>query len=451
MYLPSYVIRNRRSGKFNRTMGPLSWIIGAIIASLANNAGAADRFEEAPILYSTSAVDNPISRLQEAIDAAEVTLEFDSRFGYLPAVLDALDIPIDSQTLVFSKTSFQNPQISPETPRALYFNDNTYIGTVQQGNVIEVSTTDPNLGTVFYTLEQGDNAKPRFVREGNDCLQCHATNLTRGTPGHILRSLYTDAAGFPILKAGTQQTTQDSPIEERWGGWYVTGSHGNARHMGNGIAKELERDATLDSEGGANRTSLHPRVDQSKYLGSGSDIVALMILAHQTRMHNLMTEANYETRFALRDQAVMDEILERDPDERSDSTLRRIANIGNRLVDYMLFVDEAELVSPIVGTTSYAESFAQTGQQDALGRSLRMLDMKSRMFRYPLSYLIYSEQFDALPPDMLEFVYQRIWAVLNGENRDERFDHLDADTRAAIVEILRATKPGVPEYWKAAN
>ena len=407
----------------------------------------ADRFEEDPINYSDTKGNNPVSRLQESIDADTATLDYDPQFGYLKSVLAALEIPYESQMLVFSKTSFQNRYITPSTPRAIYYNDEVYIGTVQRGDVIEVSVADPDLGTLFYALPQRKEEHPKFLRQNNNCLQCHASTLTRGVPGHVVRSVFPDEEGFPILKAGTHVTTQSSPLEQRWGGWYVTGTHGEARHMGNVIAEELERDAKIDMEAGANRTTLDPRVDTTKYLTPHSDIVSLMVLEHQTKMHNLMTSANFETKMALKDQAVMDEIFERDPTILSESTKSRIDNVGDALVKYMLFVDEAALVSPIVGTSGFTETFPSRGPKDSTGRSLRELDLESRLFTYPLSYQIYSPQFDGLPNEMKTYVYQRLWDILTGTEKSDEFDHLTRRTRRAIREILLETKDDLPDYW----
>lgn len=410
-------------------------------------AGWADRFEEEPISYSKTTGNNPVTRLQAAIDADTVQLEYDTQFGYLKSVLEALNVPHASQVLVFSKTSFQSRYITPNTPRAIYFNDEVYIGTVQHGDVLEVSVSDPQLGTAFYALSQKKSDRPSFLRQNNNCLQCHASALTRGVPGHVVRSVFADAAGFPILKAGTHVTTQQSPLEERWGGWYVTGTHGEARHMGNVITQELERDAQMDREAGANHQTLNARVNTEKYLTPHSDIVALMVLEHQTQMQNLMTSANFETRIALKDQALMDEIFERDPTLLSESTKSRIANAGGKLVDYMLFVDEAELVSSVKGTSGFERDFTAQGPRDANDRSLRDLDLETRLFRYPLSYLIYSPQFEGLPDEMKEYVYRRLWNVLSSQDRGEDYAHLSRRTRRAIREILKDTKEGLPEYW----
>lgn len=406
-----------------------------------------DRFEQAPIFYSQTQADNSISKLQESLDADSANLDYDDAFGYLPSLLENLRIARESQVLVFSKTSLQHRYISPETPRALYYNDEVYVGAVHRGDLLEISVADPNLGAVFYSLSQRKTDKPTFIRQSHSCLQCHASSLTRGVPGHLVRSVFTDTEGFPILKAGTHVTTQDSPFEERWGGWYVTGTHGATRHMGNTIAVETDYDAALDMEIGANLTSLPTKIKSDNYLTAHSDIVSLMILEHQTAMHNLITNANFETRFALKDQAVMDEILDRDPNIFSESTKRRIANVGNKLVDYMLFKDEFHLTDTITGTSGFAKHFSSLGLQDHQGRSLRELNLNTHLFTYPLSYLIYSPQFDALPEAMLDYVYLRLWNILNGKADRSDYPFLTDEISKDIREILLDTKTDLPEYW----
>ncbi len=424
-------------------------VIGLLFAlTFGSYAIADDRFEEEPINYHDAPADNPIADLQQRIKEGAVKLDFDETFGYLASVLEHLNISLESQVLVFSKTSFQHRYISPETPRAVYFNDDVYIGSVPSGDVIEFSAADPNLGTVFYTLPQYKVDRPEFVRQGHNCLQCHASTLTRGVPGHLVRSVYTDEEGFPILKVGSHLTTQDSPFKERWGGWYVTGMHGAARHLGNVIATETQRAANIDMEAGANQTTLDARVDPDQYLTAHSDIVALMILEHQTGMHNLLTRADFETRMAMHRQAVTDKIFERDPDKLSESTERIIANIGDKLIAYMLYVNEIELEDPVKGTSGFAEMFSKRGPTDNQGRSLREFDLDSRMFKYPLSFLIYSPQFDGLPDPMKEYVYKRLWDILTAVIDTDEYLHLTNAKSRAIREILIETKPGLPAYWK---
>jgi len=425
-----------------------SYAWAAIFLMLITSARADDRFEDAPIDYHDAKANNAITQLQDRIDGQSVKLEYNDQFGYLISILEQLNIPQESQTLVFSKTSFQHRYITPSNPRAIYFNDDVYIGTVQNGDVIEVSAADPNLGTVFYTLPQHKSERPEFTRQGHNCLQCHASTLTRGVPGHLVRSVYTDSEGFPILKVGSHLTTQDSPFSERWGGWYVTGEHGAARHLGNVIATETQSAANIDMDAGANRTTLDKRVNPDRYLSEHSDLVALMVLEHQTGMHNLMTRANFETRMALHRQSVTDEIFERNPKMISDSTQRIIANIGDKLIAYMLYVNEVELDDNISGTSGFAEVFARQGPKDSKGRSLREFDMESRMFKYPLSYLIYSPQFDGLPIPMKDYVYENLWRILTGVIDTDEYLHLTNAKSRAIRQILIETKSGLPSYWK---
>jgi hypothetical protein len=188
-----------------------------------------DDFEHEAIQYLKTPANDAITQLQTEINSGKVQLEYNAKNGYLSAVLKHLNIPVASQILVFSKTSFQREKISPNTPRALYFNERATIGWVQGGPVVEVVANDPQQGAMFYVLEQSKTGKPRFLRQNYECLQCHNSTMTAGVPGHIMRSVYPGPDGQPEFRAGTFLTTDNSPMEERWGGWYVTGKHGKMR------------------------------------------------------------------------------------------------------------------------------------------------------------------------------------------------------------------------------
>ena len=409
---------------------------------------AADSFEEDPIRYGANSGNNAVTTVQSALDSNTTALAFDAKFGRLPSVLEHLKVPRESQVLVFSKTSLQIQHISPGNPRAIYFNDDTYVGSVPNGDLIEVSTADPQLGAMFYTVSQRQTERAGFVRQTDNCLQCHGSSLTHSIPGHLVRSVFADENGYPILKAGTHLTDQSSPWAERWGGWYVTGTHGDARHMGNVFAVETENDASVDREAGANLATLNARVDTERYLTAHSDIVALAVLAHQVDVHNLITEANFATRAAQYRQAAVDEILKRDPNTPSESTLHVVKSAGDKLIESLLFANEAKLTGPIRGTSGFAEIFSAQGPQDPQGRSLRDFDLQTHMFKYPLSYLIYSKSFDGLPELMKKYVYQSLWDHLTGRVESRFNAHLSADTRTAILQIVMETKENLPEYWK---
>lgn len=411
----------------------------------------ADDFDKAPISYRESQPTNPISRLQDRLDRGEITFEHDDDFGYLKSVLNALDVPVESQTLVFSKTSLQLRRITPRTPRAIYFNDDVYIGFCQRGDVLEVSTADPKLGTVFYTLDQEKMETPLFRRNNDNCLVCHSSSRTGGVPGHVIRSLYADAGGQPIFSAGSRMVDHTTPMKQRWGGWYVTGTHGAQNHLGNLVIQGRRVIEPVDNAQGENVTSLEDRFKVDRYLTPHSDIVALMVLGHQALVHNRITKANFAARQALHDEKTMNEVLGNDQDHRLDSTGRRITNAAEDLVEALLFVGEAELTSPVAGTSGYRDMFAKNGPRDRKGRSLRDLDMKDRMFKYPCSFLIYSESFDGLPEETLAVVWEKMWQVLSGENQSENYAHLSAADRRAIAEIIEATKSGLPDDWKSES
>ncbi|MCP4784803.1 MAG: hypothetical protein GY878_14710 [Fuerstiella sp.] len=403
-------------------------------------------FERPPIDYHNAPAHDPIIRLQQQMDAGDVALEFDETHGYLPSLLKTLDVPVSSQVLVFSKTSLQIRHINPQQPRAIYFNDDVYIGNTRFGEVFEVSAVDPQLGGVFYTLNQSQTDKPRFVRDKGQCLTCHASSRTADVPGHLIRSVFPDRKGHPIIGSGTFTTDHTSPFTSRWGGWYVTGTHGSQRHMGNEIVASRIDPEKLDTDRGANVTDLSDIVNVKPYLSPHSDLVALMVLEHQAQMHNLIARASFETRVAEENDRVMNKMLDRDPGYRSDLTGRRINRVASRLVEYMLYCGEYRLTSPVVGTSGFAQEFPTRGPHDKSGRSLRDLDLKTRLMKYPCSYLIYSQAFDQLPLAAKQRVYQRLTAVLNGADESDTFAHLAQSDRQAILEILTETKPELQAF-----
>ena len=427
------------------------WIIVvvAVAAGLLSGEGLgeAQDFEREPINYLTSLTDNPVSRLETRLEKGEAHLEHEDRRGYLKSLLKELDVPISSQTLVFSKTSLQRNRIAPRTPRAIYFNDEMYVGFCQHGEVLELSAVDPALGAVFYTLSQEATETPKPTRQNDNCLLCHGSSNTRGVPGHLVRSVYVDAGGLPVLSMGTQRVDHSSPIEKRWGGWYVTGTHGNQSHLGNLVISSTRQTEPVDNAAGQNVTELDSRFKTSAYLSPHSDLVALMVLEHQAEAHNLLTRANFQTREALHSEAGLNRDLKEPQEHRWESTTTRIRNASEALVKYLLFCGETPITSKLQGTTTFAAEFSQRGPRDSKGRSLRDFDLERRLFKYPCSYLIYSRSFDALPVEAKDVVLRRMWEVLSGTDRSREFAHLSDEDRTAILEILRETKPGLPAEW----
>jgi hypothetical protein len=417
------------------------------IIVLATGIAAADEYEKEPIRYRTAPDNNPVSRLRDRLAAGQATLTFDKGTGYLRSLVRELNVPVSSQTLVFSKTSLQRERIAPATPRAIYFNDEVYVGFCQHGDVAELTAMDPQLGAVFYTLAQDGDIKPRIIRQGDACLSCHGASPTHGVPGNLVRSVFVDAGGFPLLSSGSYRIDQTSPLHHRWGGWYVTGTHGQQSHLGNFIARGKYVEEPVKNPEGQNVTKLDKRFDTSCYLSGHSDLVALMVLEHQAEAQNLITKAAFETRIAVHQELALNRELNEKTGTRWPSTTSRIRSVCEPLVRYLLFADEAKLAGEVRGTTTFAQEFQARGPFDAKGRSLRTFDLDRRLFKYPCSYLVYSPQFDALPPDAKTYVWRRLGEILSGRDTSETFAHLSAADRRAIREILRETKRELPADW----
>jgi hypothetical protein len=383
--------------------------------------------------YAKAEPDSAISRLQKKIESGDATLSWDEKFGYLPSLLTALEVPASSQMLVFSKTSMQRERITPDNPRAIYFNDDVYIGWIPGAPLIELSVADPKMGGVFYTIEQKKFERPEFKRT-DQCLECHASTKSMGVPGHLVRSFATDEDGVVDLSSGTSQVNHRTPFEERWGGWYVTGTHGDQPHRGNLIGKKAFEKQEEDPNYAGNLKELSKFINAGKYKSPGSDIVALMVLEHQTHMHNYIARLQYEAKIAL----------------KTYGHVNYLRSIVDGFVRYLLFVEEAPLTANVIGTSTFQRDFEKIGPRDAKGRSLRQFDLTERMFKYPCSYLIYSEAFDALPAQVKEKVYARLFDVLSGKETSEAYESLSSESRRAILEILADTKSDLPDYWKKA-
>lgn len=396
-----------------------------------------------PVVDAGAPANDPVQRLQERLDGG-ATLAFDSVHGYLPALLEALDIEASSQTLVFSRTSFQTDRIGPWAPRALYFNDDVYVGWVNEGPILELAVMAAGDGARFYTLVQQSSTRPAFSEEGDTCLLCHDSRITERVPGLIMRSTLTDRFGYPVTEFHSGSTRDQTPFDLRWGGWYVTGSHGDQVHAGNLRSNERFEDITfptehrdaLDRSAGANVQSVEDQFDATGYLTPHSDIVALMVLAHQVRVHNLMSLVD-----GLGVRAMGNHPPGRPGARYSPLTAPASGTALDRLFRAMLFVDEARLEHPVRGTSSFAEDFEARGPRDASGRSLRELDLETRLFRHPLSYLIYTPSFDALPAFARAYVYDGILEALTTDALPDAFRHLADVDRGAVLALLEATKP----------
>lgn len=409
----------------------------------------ADRFEQAPVSYSDTAPSNAVTRLAAAVASGEFDTAGLSDRQFLDAMLAYFNLPRESQVLVFSKTSLQHARIHPQTPRAIYFNQDVYLGWVQGGD-LEVAVQDPALGMVFYQVHPPRTGRPEFVRNP-ECLNCHATSRTLNLPGVLVRSVFPDELGHAIGSAGSFLVQHETPIPHRWGGWYVTGQHGDLPHMGNRTAREVAYgQAVFEEKPFANLKDCSGMFPVDPYPVATSDIVALMILEHQVHMHNLLNQAALETRLALHRERIMDDLFQESTERFSETTLRILEDQAEQVLGYLLFQKEAPLPEDgIEGDRAFVEAFRAGDPVDNQGRGLRDLQLLDRLFKYRCSYMIHSQAFAQLPDPVRDRVLEKLFEVLSAAQAPEGYTHLSDLERRRILDIVRQTVPRLPARFTA--
>lgn len=380
-------------------------------------------YNEPPIDYAENIPSDPVFQLKQQVERGSVELEYNDPHGFLVSVLSTLDIPVESQVLVGSKTSLHREVISPRNPRAVYFNDNVYVGWARWAPLLEIISMDPGQGSRFYVIAQSETNNVHVVRHLT-CVQCHVSSKSLGVPGPLLRSFEVDEQGVPDDLTGNTLVTHETPLEKRWGGFYVTGSLGNQDHMGNlfGLADRQNRAQNIDFNN--HLTNLEDYFETENYLRDDSDIAALMVLDHQVHMHNFITRLHFDATLHLTRYGHMRYLK-----EEVEAFLR-----------YLMFADEAQLQSPLKAEGDFVRAFEQRGPHDEQGRSLREFDLHTRLFRYPVSYLICTSSFDALPEELRRYLARRITEVLNGTDSRIELKNVEKNVRLAALEILEATK-----------
>ena len=387
------------------------------------------------IAYSDTASNDIAGKLALSVAEGNVSLPFDKNNGYLTAVLNALHIPAESQSVVFSKTSLQSHFISPSNPRAIFYSDDVSVAFIRNAPLLEISAMDPQLGVVFYLIEQAPAERPRILRS-DSCLTCHESRNSMYIPGLLARSMGVGTGGETRPQFGNFLSDHRSPFEERWGGWFITGKTGTARHMGNAMLAENGRSAGEQKS----LESLDGKFDLAGYPSRYSDVAAVMVFNHQVGMTNLLTRVGWETRIALDRET-------RNPQEKAAAE-RLIAADARELADYILFADEPVMPAKFESTSGFQTKFEALGPRDKRGRSFRQLDLTKRLLRYPCSYMIYSATFDALPGAAKDAVYGRLWDILSGQDKAPKYSKLSAADRTAIISILLETKTNLPSYFK---
>lgn len=405
----------------------------ALLVSLQGRShaqGHRDFWDLPPINYSDAAPTDALARLSADLSSGKEEFADGDGLARLGFVLKSLGIPPESQVLVFSKTSLQNPLIEPGNPRALFFSENAYVGYVP-GGAIEAVVQDPVLGPVFYLIEPGREGELRIERDTNRCMSCHATSRTENVPGLLIRSVFADEGGHPLLHLGTTDVIHETPLAERWGGYYVTGQSA-LPHLGN---RTFQEDGDLSPKP-SKLADVQTRLDVSKYPRATSDIVSLLVLEHQCHMHSLLNAASMNYRRSRHFAEILDP--EGDPDEGSAG--RVATSWAEKITDCIFFRDEADLGEGVEGDPAFQRVFAARFPKTADGKSLADFRLYGHIFKNRCSYMVYSDAFRSLPPTVKKLVLERMRDTIAG--KETGVDWLSASERRKIGHILSETLPG---------
>jgi hypothetical protein len=399
---------------------------------------------EYPVIgYSGTPAHNPIARLQARLLRGEVKLEFKPPRGYLDSVLKNLGIDPSSQMLVYSKSSLQVERVNASTPRAIYFNEDTYAAWVQAVGLLEFVTMDSELGPVFYTMTNQKDSTSGFGREVLRCLDCHDKFALQGggVPMFRATSNYVDVNGLTLKPIAASEVTDQTPLALRWGGWYVSGHEGGQVDLGNIQVHTVREFDNLDLTRRRDLETVAALVDTRPYVTDKSDIVALLVFEHQSTVYNLITRINFKarSRIAREFNAAPAAVAARN--RLNPQTQAWMQRLTEPLVQAMLFTKAVSLTDTVASSSGFDAWFQAQGPRDKAGRSLRELDLKTRLFKYPLSYLVYSPAFDGLPDYVRNYVYGRFTDILSRPDAPGEFPQLSAADRRAVMEILTATKP----------
>lgn len=375
--------------------------------------------------YYTRPLNDPFTKIKGDLESGKIPLDNQSGKAFVISLLKACNISASSQMLAFSTTSLQLSKISPRNPRALYFNEDLYVSYVPGGK-IEIVSLDPQLGGIFYIFEvPKDNSPPKPERT-TQCMNCHAAADTRHVPGLVIKSVIPGPNGGSLDAFRRSITGHDIPLEQRFGGWYLTGSVPIKDHWGNTIGKL--------SPAGLSRRTIRPGelFSFDRYPYTSSNILPQLIHEHQAGFVNRVVEAGYKYR----------SYMFQDKGKLSSAHTEEMRNITKLLTRYLLFADEAPLPdSKIEGDSQYKTDFLASRKPLASGESLKDLDLRTHLFKYRCSYMIYGSVFQGLPSEYKNQILQSLYKALDTKSPDPDYSYLPAGEKRTIKELLKTTLP----------
>jgi len=403
-------------------------VIGVMAAGSALAQPSFDDIDAPPHNYRQRTPQDRFTRLKAALESGEIALERGNEKAFVLSLLKALDVPATSQMLVFSTTSLQLSLISPSNPRALYFNEDIYVGYVPRGR-IEIVSLDPELGGIFYICDIPNETRPFRAERSERCMNCHASDETRYVPGLVIKSVIPGPGGGSLTAYRLTETGHSVPLHERFGGWHVTGTHGITNHWGNLTGRLAAGELTTISNLPGARFSFE------KYLTATSDILPQLLHEHQAGFVNRVVEASYRARTALH----------ASKGELSPAQTVELDEQAAIVTRYLLFADEVPLPQGgLEGDSTYKADFLRTRRATRDGISLKDFDLQTRLFKHRCSYMIYSPVFTGLPGQMKERIYRRLAAALSVTKLDKEYAYLPRAEKEAIRRILSATLVDFP-------
>jgi hypothetical protein len=390
-------------------------------------------FDQLPHNYWQRPLKDRFSLLKQDLEAGRVTLDRSSEKAFLLSLLRVLQIPASSQMLLFSTTSLQLSLINPGNPRAVYFSDDIYVGYIPGGR-IEIISLDPELGGIFYIFDIPRGEQQIKVERATRCMNCHVSDETQHVPGLVIKSVVPGQRGGSLTAYRIGQAGHQIPLSERFGGWYLTGADGFTNHWGNLIG-------TLSPQGlSTQKIGAGKRFSYARYPEASSDILPQLLHEHQAGFVNRVLEAGYRARTIL--------FLNKG-NELSREQLTELDMQADTVVRYLLFAEEAALPpGGVTGLREFKQDFARQTRKTKEGISLRDFDLKTRLFKYRCSYMIYSPVFQGLLPVMKQRIYLRLDRALSVSQPDPDYAYLPAAEKQAIRQVLRQTLMDLPQGWK---
>mgnify|MGYP006995471386 CR=1 FL=1 len=391
-------------------------------------------FKAAPHDYLQHEPTDRFAGLLKKLRSGEIQLDTTDDKTLLTSLLKALDIPVSSQMLLFSATSLQSEIINPRNARALYFNEDTYVGFVPGGK-IEIISMDPTHAAIFYIFERLQPGGPLpLISRSDKCFNCHAGNATKRVPGLIAESVLPMLSGASLETYRRDEQGHQIPLENRFGGWHLTGGH----HLTETHANLM---GVTRASSGFTKMPVEPGKlwDINRHLLPTSDILPHLVHEHQIGFENRVFHAAY----------LMRQLVAEGRGDLPMSAKPTVEELANELAQYILFANEAKLPRQgIDGDPNFIREFQRNQKPLSNGASLKQFDLKTRLFKYRASYMLYTESWQQLPKILKERVYYKMAEGLRDQNPSPDYAHIPAEEKKAIRIILKETLPGLPSWWR---